>query len=153
MTNKDAESGRQDGGSKDSGKPKIKSTFTCPMCSKEHNAAEDLIPLSPDEEEIAVLLEKALARQQSKKATKKQKESKVDPAPSTDQAAPVQQNRSCESPSMGEPSSAANLARPATSTSEHAADRVPVKRIRDWVLESEPAIPTAASSKHSKITA
>ncbi|CDJ49672.1 hypothetical protein, conserved [Eimeria brunetti] len=55
----------------ESGRARVSGVFVCPMCSKAHEAATDLIPLSPDEEESNLLLQQALQQQQAKLAARK----------------------------------------------------------------------------------
>lgn len=131
----------------------MKGPFVCPMCSKEHDASEDLIPLSPDEEEIPVLLEKALARLQAKKAAKKQKEAKVETAPTADEAVSSQPTSVSRSPSKGDRGQAKDTSPPTSDASETSIVKgVPPKRLRDWVLEFEPGVGTTAS-KNRKVAA
>lgn len=150
MTQKDTEgtlSGKNDG---ELGKPKITGTFVCPLCSKEHNAADDLIPLSPDEEETALLLEKALAQMQARKATKKQKASKPDPVTPGSEPRPLQQATSSKSSPVADPSKGADP--PASEISvRNEVKAVPPKRLRDWVLESEPVFAAASTSKERRV--
>ncbi|CDJ45345.1 DUF602-domain-containing protein, related [Eimeria tenella] len=149
MTQKDGEGSRPDVGNNQSGKPKIRGVFTCPMCSKEHNAEEDLIPLSPDEEETVALLEKALAN----RAVKEKKKNAKTPAggepeaagPSSASTSPPDNTKQIEKPSP--PQSNAE-----TEKEELRGVFVP-KRLRDWVLESEPVVLPTSTAKRRKAAA
>ncbi|KAL8448243.1 hypothetical protein Emag_004011 [Eimeria magna] len=152
MTTKDSESARPEPGSKEAGRPKIKGSFVCPMCSEEHNAADDLIPLSPDEDEIPALLEKALAQQQAKKAAKKQKAAKGESATSSaDQpSAPAvtpSDDQSKEDKEAKETIQSSAL----EATKERLPRGMPPKRIRDWVLEFESGAASTAEIKQRKV--
>ena len=107
------------------------------MCSKEHNAQEDLIPLSPDEEEAAALLKVALAQQQVKRAAKKQKITNEGPPVAAPQSGSVQEKEVSKTP---EADAKKDLPRQVSAgiILERGAGTVPpTKRLRDWVLESE----------------
>lgn len=161
----DADSAKPDRGSSESrsvesGRPKMKGPFTCPMCSKEHNAEEDLIPLSPDEEEAAALLEKALTQQQAKRAAKKQKGQKAEPdddAPAL-QPTPLQRAADAKSPPAEQkekPEFRPPVSATGETTEESIVKRVPAKRLRDWVLESEIdfVASTTKEAKHRQVAA
>ncbi|KAL8275965.1 hypothetical protein Esti_000081 [Eimeria stiedai] len=151
MTNKDSESARPEPGSKEGGRPKVKGSFVCPMCSEEHDAGEDLIPLSPDEDKIPALLEKALAQQQGKKAAKKQKAAKGESAlPPADQAA-VPAATPIDPKSKGDKEASQSLAR--EESNEKLPRGTPPKRIRDWVLEFESRAAPIAEIKQRKVAA
>lgn len=119
------------------------------MCSKEHNAEEDLIPLSPDEEETVALLEKALAN----RAVKEKKKNAKTPAggepeaagPSSASTSPPDNTKQIEKPSP--PQSNAE-----TEKEELRGVFVP-KRLRDWVLESEPVVLPTSTAKRRKAAA
>ncbi|KAL8427603.1 hypothetical protein Efla_005778 [Eimeria flavescens] len=150
MVNKDSETSRPEVDSKEAGKPKIKGSFICPMCSKEHSTADDLIPLSPDEEEIPALLEKALAQQQGKRVAKKQRATKPEAAASAaDQSTPPGKSGvSAEGEKKPRKTQPAGEA-----PQENVSKALPPKRIRDWVLEFEGGIATPAEPKQRKVTA
>lgn len=148
----DAEGARSGKSNGESGKPRISCTFVCPMCSKEHNTADDLIPLSPDEEETTVLLEKALAEQQARKASKKPKASKSEPVTPASEPRLLQHATSSKSLPVADPNKGENS--PASETSKgNDFKGVPPKRVRDWVLESEPVFATDNASKQRKVAA
>lgn len=116
------------GGADDKAKPNITGTFTCPMCNNEHDAERDLIPLSPDEDEAASLLLKALDQRRVKKKSK---------------------SSTLESNNMeqGTPGTAALTTQAKIPEVNQGVDgkeeasieqrvAIPRKRIRDWVLET-----------------
>ncbi|CDJ60868.1 hypothetical protein, conserved [Eimeria maxima] len=178
MTLKDGESNKLDSNSNsnssnnkstsvESGRPKIRGSFVCPMCAKEHDATEDLIPLSPDEEETSQLLEKALLQQQAKLAAKKK--NKAAAAAAGPSAA---SGSSTVTPSSAQTDAKEEAEKPKATTPEnttgtpasHASNKrkhevlapLPTsKLLRDWVLEAEAADlpPPANSSKHRKVVA
>lgn len=168
MKPKDGEASKQDissSNSVDCGRPRIRGSFVCPMCTKEHDAAEDLIPLSPDEEEASVLLEKALKQQQAKQAAKKKaKAAATGAAPASSSAgasSPSETNAKEEDGKTAAPQSEKKTTNEPQKTSEKGVDetllqRFPApKRLRDWVVEAEAPIPIphSTSSKQRKVAA
>lgn len=152
MTCKDAEVTRFGKTNGESGQPRINGVFVCPMCSKAHNAADDLIPLSPDEEEIAVLLEKALAMRQTRKPAKKQKACKSEPVTSANEPRLLQQATSSNPSPVADPRKGTHS--PASEILEgNDVKGVLPKRLRDWALESEPILATGDASKQRKVAA
>ncbi|KAL8435798.1 hypothetical protein ACSSS7_002175 [Eimeria intestinalis] len=156
MTSKDSESARPESDSREAGRPKIKGSFVCPMCSEEHNAAEDLIPLSPDEDEIPALLEKALAQHQAKKAAKKQRAAKGESASKAEPASPPTDQGPATTPSDDAQSKKGKGASQSPSrevVSEKLPRGPPPKRIRDWVIEFESGAAPTAEIKQRKVAA
>ncbi|XP_026194239.1 replication termination factor 2 [Cyclospora cayetanensis] len=154
MTQKDAEISHPEHKISDSGKPRIKGTFVCPMCAKEHSAAEDLVPLSPDEEEIASLLEKATALQQAKKTSKKQKVPKPADHDGTSNSAKATCPATASPVTDAEKAPGSSCKNSVIPTDKVGSIVVPPKRLRDWVLESEPpALTPSSASKHRKVAA
>lgn len=135
------------------------------MCAKEHDATEDLIPLSPDEEETSQLLEKALLQQQAKLAAKKKNKaaaaaagptsgsSTVTPSSAQTDAKEETEKTKATTPEniTGMPASHASSKR----KHEILAPLPTSKLLRDWVLEAEAADlpPSANSAKHRKVAA
>ncbi|CDI83858.1 hypothetical protein, conserved [Eimeria acervulina] len=170
MTQKDGDGSKQDSSSSssnnnsssnvESGRPKIRGSFVCPMCSKEHDASEDLIPLSPDEEETSALLEKALQQQQAKQAAKKKNKAAAAAAGSNSGASTSPE----AAPKEGEKPQSPNPENEKETESAHSINKrrneapLPLptsKRLKDWVLEAEVAAlpPPTSSTKQRKVAA